>query len=45
MNWDFFWDELMCIDNAYMDGLGYLVGDVSEREMHDAFAMLFGMSL
>jgi len=45
MNWDFFWNESMCIDNAYTAGLGFLVGDVSECEMHDAFAMLFGMPL
>lgn len=46
MNWDFFWNESMCIDNAYIEALGALVGyRDDESEIHDAYAMLFGMPL
>ena len=46
MNWDFFWNESMCIDNTYIEALGALVGyRDAESEIFDAYAMLFGMPL
>ena len=45
MNWDFLYDEVLNIDDAYMKALGVLIGDVKECEVLDAFAMLFGMPL